>query len=50
MAPMTDATLRDLVLKRLEAETQPKAEWSALFLAALLGVGSGSWREVGEKG
>jgi len=27
---MTDATLRDLVVKRLEAETQPEDEWSAL--------------------
>ncbi len=32
---MADTTLLDLVLKRLEAETQPEDEWSALVLAAL---------------
>ena len=35
--PLTDTTLRDLVLKRLEADTQPEDEWSALVLAALEG-------------
>ena len=30
---MSDTTLRDLVLKRLDAETQPEDEWSALVLA-----------------
>lgn len=32
---MSDTTLRDLVLKRLDAA--PKDEWSALVLAALEG-------------
>ena len=32
---LSDTTLRDLVLKRLDAETQPEDEWSALVLAAL---------------
>jgi hypothetical protein len=27
---MSDTTLRDLVLKRLEADTRPEDEWSAL--------------------
>jgi hypothetical protein len=31
---MSDTTLRDLVLKRLDADTQPEDEWSALVLAA----------------
>ena len=34
---MSDTTLRDLVLKRLDAETKPEDEWSALVLAALEG-------------
>ena len=34
---MPDTTLRDLVLKRLDADTQPEDEWSALVLAALEG-------------
>jgi len=34
---MSDTTLRDLVLKRLEADTRPEDEWSALVLAALEG-------------
>ncbi len=34
---MSDTTLRDLVLKRLDADTQPEDEWSALVLAALEG-------------
>jgi hypothetical protein len=34
---VSDTTLRDLVLKRLEAETQPEDAWSALVLAALDG-------------
>jgi hypothetical protein len=34
---MPDTTLRDLVLKRLEADTKPEDEWSALVLAALEG-------------
>jgi len=33
--PLSDTTLRDLVLRRLEADTQPEDEWSALVLAAL---------------
>ena len=32
-----DTTLRDLVLKRLDADTKPEDEWSALVLAALEG-------------
>jgi hypothetical protein len=32
-----DTTLRDLVLKRLDAATKPEDEWSALVLAALDG-------------
>jgi hypothetical protein len=32
-----DATLRDHVLKRLEADTQPEDEWAPLVLAALEG-------------
>ena len=32
---MSDTTLRDLVLKRLESDTQPDDEWAALTLAAL---------------
>jgi hypothetical protein len=32
---MSDTTLRDLVLKRLEADTKPEDEWSALVPAAL---------------
>ena len=28
---MSDTALRDLVLKRLEADTKPEQEWSALF-------------------
>ena len=31
---MSDTTLRDLVLKRLDADTKPEDEWSALVLAA----------------
>ena len=38
---MPEATLRDLVLKRLAAETKPEDEWSALFLAALEGPDEG---------
>ena len=34
---MSDTTLRDLVLKRLDADTKPEDEWSALVLAALEG-------------
>ena len=34
---MSDTTLRDLVLKRLDADTRPDDEWSALVLAALEG-------------
>ena len=34
---MPDTTLRDLVLKRLDADTRPEDEWSALVLAALEG-------------
>ena len=34
---MSETTLRDLVLKRLEADTKPEDEWSALVLAALEG-------------
>ena len=34
---MSDNTLRDLVLKRLDADTRPEDEWSALVLAALEG-------------
>ena len=34
---MTDTTLRDLVLKRLDADTKPEDDWSALVLAALEG-------------
>jgi hypothetical protein len=34
---LSDTTLRDLVLNRLEADTQPEDEWSALVLAALEG-------------
>ena len=34
---MPDSALRDLVLKRLEASTQPEDAWSALVLAALGG-------------
>ena len=34
---MSDTTLRDLVLARLEKDTQPEDEWSALVLAALEG-------------
>jgi hypothetical protein len=34
---MADTTLHDLVLKRLEDETQPEDKWSALILAALDG-------------
>jgi len=34
---MSDTALRDLVLKRLEADTKPEDEWSALVLAALEG-------------
>jgi hypothetical protein len=34
---MSDTTLRDLVLKRLDADTKPEHEWSALVLAALEG-------------
>ena len=34
---MSDTTLRDLVLKRLDADTRPEDEWSALVLAALEG-------------
>ena len=34
---MPETTLRDLVLKRLEADTKPEDEWSALVLAALEG-------------
>ena len=34
---MPDTTLRDLVLKRLDADTKPEDEWSALVLAALEG-------------
>jgi hypothetical protein len=34
---MADTTLRDLVLKQLEADTQAEDEWSALVLAALEG-------------
>ena len=34
---MSDITLRDLVLKRLDADTKPEDEWSALVLAALEG-------------
>ena len=34
---MNDATLHDLVLARLDEETQPEDEWSALVLAALEG-------------
>jgi hypothetical protein len=33
MTEACDTTLRDLVLKRLEADTQPEDEWSALVLA-----------------
>ena len=36
---MSDTTLRDLVLARLEKDTQPEDEWSALVLAALEGPG-----------
>ena len=32
---MPDTTLRDLVLKRLDADTKPEDAWSALVLAAL---------------
>ena len=32
---MSDTTLRELVLARLEKDTQPEDEWSALVLAAL---------------
>jgi hypothetical protein len=34
---MAETTLRDLVLKRLDADTKPEDEWSALVLAALEG-------------
>ena len=34
---MSDTALRDLVLARLEKDTQPEDEWSALVLAALEG-------------
>ena len=34
---MSDTTLRDLVLKRLDADTKPEDEWPALVLAALEG-------------
>jgi hypothetical protein len=34
---MSDRALRALVLKRLEADTKPEDEWSALVLAALEG-------------
>ena len=34
---MSDTILRDLVLKRLDADTKPEHEWSALVLAALEG-------------
>ena len=34
---MPDTALRDLVLKRLDADTQPDDAWSALVLAALDG-------------
>ena len=34
---MSDTTLRDLVLARLEKDTQPEDEWSALVLTALEG-------------
>lgn len=32
---MSDTTLRDLVLKRLDTDTKPEDEWSPLVLAAL---------------
>jgi hypothetical protein len=32
---MSDAALRDLVLRRLDVDTQPEDEWSALVLAAV---------------
>ena len=35
---MSDTALRDLVLARLEKDTQPEDEWSALVLAALEGA------------
>lgn len=34
---MSDPALRDLLLRRLEADTEPEDVWSALFLAALDG-------------
>ena len=33
--PLSDTTLRDLVLARLEKDTGPEDEWAALVLAAL---------------
>ncbi len=43
---MSDTTLRDLVLKRLDADTKPEDEWSALVLAALEGPDelASSWK------
>lgn len=36
-AALTDTALRDLVLARLDKDTEPEDEWSALVLAALDG-------------
>jgi hypothetical protein len=36
---LSDQALRDLVLARLDADTQPEDQWSALVLAALEGHG-----------
>ena len=43
---MSDTTLRDLVLKRLDADTKPEDEWPALVLAALEGPAEleSSWK------
>jgi len=37
MTEASDTALRDVVLKRLDADTKPADEWSALVLAALEG-------------
>jgi len=37
MTEVSDTALRDVVLKRLDADTKPEVEWSALVLAALEG-------------
>jgi hypothetical protein len=37
VSSMSDSGLRDLALKRLDIDTRPKDEWSALVLAALGG-------------